>query len=108
MGNNFGNIVNLIFALIGVIIIVGIGIRVIKNYFSKEKATKATVIGKQCYDRRIYQKNGAPFTKKVYVVTFLCENKKKHFTVSELSYINCRVNQEGTLRHKGNRIIDFR
>ena len=31
MGNNFGNIVNLIFALIGAIIVVGISIKVIIN-----------------------------------------------------------------------------
>ena len=37
MGNNFGNIVNLIFALIGAIIVVGISIKVIINIFSKEK-----------------------------------------------------------------------
>ena len=37
MGNNFGNIVNLIFALIGAIIVVGISIKVIINIFSNKK-----------------------------------------------------------------------
>ena len=107
MGNNFGNIVNLIFALIGVIIVVGISIKVIINIFSKEKTIKAIVVDKQSYDKQIYRKSQAPFTRKEYVITFLCGNKKRYFNVSELSYRNYKVNQKGTLKNKGNQIIDF-
>lgn len=107
MGNNFGNIVNFIFALIGAIIVIGIIIRVIINLFSKEKSIKAIVVDKQSYDKQIYRKNQASFTQKEYVITFLCGNKKKYFSVSELSYRNYKVNQKGTLKYKGNQIIDF-
>ena len=107
MGNNFGNIVNFIFALIGAIIVIGIIIRVIINLFSKEKSIKAIVVDKQSYDKQIYRKSQAPFTVKEYVITFLCGNKKKYFSVSELSYRNYKVNQKGTLKYKGNQIIDF-
>ena len=103
MGNNFGNIVNFIFALIGAIIVVG----VIINIFSKEKSIKAIVVDKQSYDKQIYRKSQAPFTRKEYVITFLCGNKKKYFNVSELSYRNYKVNQKETLKYKGNQIIDF-
>lgn len=48
------NIVNFIFALVGIIIVVGISIKIIKNIFSKEKTVKATVVDKQCYDKQIY------------------------------------------------------
>ena len=51
MGNNFANIVNFIFALIGAIIVIGIIIRVIINLLSKEKSIKAIVVDKQCYDK---------------------------------------------------------
>jgi len=108
MGSHFGNIVNFIFALIGVIIVVGISIKVIINIFSKEKSIKAIVIDKQSYDKQIYRKSQEPFTRKNYVVTFLCGNKKKYFNVSELSYKNYRVNQKGTLNYKGSRIVDFK
>ena len=108
MGNNFGNIVNLIFALFAIIIVVGISTRIIKNIFSKEKTIKATVLDKKCYDKQIYGKNQAPFTKKEYVITFLCGNKKKYFNVSEFSYRNYQVNQKGILKHKGTQIIDFK
>jgi len=107
MGNNFGNIVNLIFALIGAIIVIGIIIRVIINLFSKEKSIKAIVVDKQSYDKQIYRKSQAPHTRKEYVITFLCGNKKKYFNVSELSYRNYKVNQKGTLKYKGNQIVDF-
>jgi len=108
MGNNFGNIVNLIFALIGAIIVFGISIKVIINIFSKEKSIKAIVVDKQSYDKQIYRKSHAPFTVKEYVITFRCGNKKKYFNVSELSYKNYRVNQKGTLNYKGSRIVDFK
>ena len=108
MGNNFGNIVNFIFVLMGVIIVVGIIIRVIINIFSKEKSIIAKVVDKQSYDKQIYRKSQAPFMRKEYVITFLCGNKKKYFTVSELSYRNYRINQKGTLKYKGNQIVDFK
>ena len=107
MGNIFGNIVNLTFALVGAIIVIGIIIRVIINLITKEKSIKATVIDKQSYDKQIYTKSQAPFTRKEYVITFLCGNKKRYFNVSELSFGNYKVNQKGTLKYKGNQIIDF-
>ena len=108
MGNNFANIVNFIFALIGAIIVIGIIIRVIINLLSKEKSIKAIVVDKQCYDKQIYRKSQAPFMRKEYVITFLCGNKKRYFNVSELSYRNYKVNQKGTLKYKGNQIVDFK
>ena len=99
MVNNFGNIVILIFALFGAIIVIGIIIRVIINLFSKEKSIKAIVVDKQCYDKQIYRKSQAPFTRKEYVITFLCGNKKKYLNVSELSYRNYKENQRGTLKY---------
>ena len=108
MGNHFGNIVNLVFALIGVIIGIGIIIRVIMNICSKEKSIKAIVVDKQSYDKQIYRKSQAPLTRKEYVITFLCGNKKKYFNVSEFSYGNYQVNQKGILKYKGNRIVDFK
>ena len=108
MGNIFGNIVNLTFALVGAIIVIGIIIRVIINLITKEKSIKATVIDKQSYDKQIYTKSQAPFIRKEYVITFLCGNKKKYFNVSELSFGNYKVNQKGTLKYKGNRIVDFK
>ena len=98
MGNNFANIVNFIFALIGAIIVIGIIIRVIINLFSKEKSIKAIVVDKQCYDKQIYRKSQAPFMRKEYVITFLCKNKKRYFNVSELSFGNYKVSRRRAIR----------
>lgn len=108
MADLFGNIVNLVFVLIGVVIIIGVIARICLNYFSKEREVKATVVNKQSYDKQVYGKSQAPFTKKEYVITFQCEDKKRQFNVSELSYRNYRINQNGILRYKGSRLIDFR
>ena len=108
MGNIFGNAVNFIFAVIGAIIVIGFIIKVVSEFSAKEKTIKAVVIDKQSYDKQIYRKSQTSFTQKEYVITFLCENKKKYFNVSELSYINYRINQKGMLKYKGNRIIDFK
>ncbi len=102
------NAVNIIFFIVGLIIFIGIIRRLLVNYFGREKQVKATVVNKQSYERRIYRKSEAPFTKKEYVITFKCNNKKLHFKVSEYSYGHYKINQKGTLRYKGNRIIDFK
>ena len=107
MGNNLADIFNFSFALLGTIIVAGITLKVIKIIFSKEKSIKATVVDKQSYDKQIYRKSQAPFTRKEYVITFLCGNKKRYFNVSELSYRNYKFKQKGTLKYKGSQIIDF-
>lgn len=108
MGNIVGNITNYVFGLIGIIIVIGIFGKILINTFSKEQSIKAELVDKQCYDKRIYSKRQAPYTKKEYVITFLCGNKKKYFNVSESSFKNYRVNQKGMLKYKGNKIIDFK
>ena len=108
MADLFGNIVNFVFVFFGIAIMIGVITRICSNYFSKEKEVKATVINKQSYDKQIYGKSQAPFTKKEYVITFQCGNKKRHFDVYELSYGSYRINQKGILRFKGSRLIDFK
>ncbi len=107
MADFVGNIVNLIFFLIGIIIVFGIAFRVFKDSFLKEKELDAVIINKQCYDKRVYSIGQAPYTKKNYIVSFLCGKKKLHFEVSEFSYKIYSLNQKGRLRYKGNRLIDF-
>ncbi len=108
MADLFGNIVNFVFVLIGVVIIICVIARIFSNHLFNEKEVKAMVINKQSYDKQIYRKSQAPFTKKEYVITFQCGNKIRHFDVSELSYGSYRINQKGILRYKGSRLIDFK
>lgn len=108
MGNQIGNIVNYIFAIIAFVIFIGIVIKAAVNILSKERQVEAIIVDKQSYDKIVYRKSQAPFTKKEYIITFNCGNKKRHFEVSELSYGNYKINQKGILSYKGNRLIDFK
>lgn len=58
-------------------------------------------------DQQIMSKAQAPHTEQKYVITFLVNNKKISFEVSELSYNGYKLNQKGILTYKGTRIIDF-
>ena len=108
MENIFGNIINLFFILLGAIVFFGIIVKIMVNVFSKEKSIKAIIVDKQIYEKTIYRKNDASYVVKKYIITFNCEDKKRYFEVSELSYNNYRMNRQGILIYKRNRIIDFR
>lgn len=100
-------LMNYIFVILEIVIIIGILAKILQNFFYKEKREEAVVVNKQSFDKTIYRKSQSPFVKKSYVITFQCKNKKRHFDVSELSYNNYRINQKGTLKYKGSRLIDF-
>ncbi len=108
MENIISNISICIFVLIEAVIVVGIVFKVFRCKLSKEKTLEGIVIDKQSYDKRVYGKNRAPFSKKEYVITFLCGKRKLYFDVSELSYKNYRLNQKGELTYRGNKLIDFK
>ena len=107
IANVLGNIANIFFGLVGIVVVAGIIIRVCKDRFSMVREVSATVVDKQAYERRTYFISQAPFNEIKYVVTFLCGNKKLYFDVSEFSYNCYQVNQIGKLKYKGSKIIDF-
>lgn len=80
--------------------------RVLSNKFACEKTVKAEVIDKYI--------SGTPtvfhgaFKREKYVVVFLAEGKKYAFCVSQFSYNEYRINEKGTLKFKGNRLISFK
>ena len=43
-----------------------------------------------------------------YVVVFSVDGKKKSFYVSQFSYNGYRVNEKGTLKYKGDKLIEFK
>ncbi len=108
MENLIGKISSVIFVILEIVIIFGIGIRLAQICFFKEKHENAIVFDKQCYDKQIYSKFQAPYVKKEFVVTFECKNKRLHFSVNEISYNNYKKGQKGILKYKGNRLIEFK
>lgn len=102
-----GNIINIIFTAVGVMIAAGIIIRIIKSWRCAERRVAARVVDKQKYTQTIMSKEQAPFEKERYVVAFLNGNKRLTFYVSREFYNRCEINQTGTLIYKGSRITDF-
>lgn len=102
-----GNIINIIFTAVGVMIAAGIIIRIIKSRRCAERRVAARVVDKQKYTQTIMSKEQAPFEKERYVVAFLSGNKRLTFYVSREFYNRCEINQTGTLVYKGSRITDF-
>lgn len=108
MKNLLGAVVNLIFVLLACVILVGIVMRIKRNYAAKIIEVPATVVDKQTFTKTAFSKNRAPEQKQCYVVTFLCEGKKRTFAVSELSFAQYTINEKGTLKYQGTRLLDWK
>lgn len=102
-----GNIINIIFTAVGVLIAAGIIIRIIKSRRCAERRVTARIIDKQTYIKTVVSKSQPPFNDKKYIVTFLNGNKRLTFYVPREFYNRCEINQTGTLIYKGSRITDF-
>ncbi len=102
-----GNIINIIFTAVGVMIAAGIIIRIIKSRRCAERRVTARIIDKQTYIKTVVSKSQPPFKDKKYIVAFLNGNKRLTFYVSCEFYNRCEINQTGTLVYKGSRITDF-
>lgn len=85
---------------------VGIICQVLRNKYAKVKTVKAQVVDKFKADKfsKIY---GSAARRPQYFVVFLIDGKKKSFRISEFSYGGYRLNERGTLKYKGDRLIDF-
>ena len=104
---SIGDSINTIFLFVGIVITVGLLLRIILNKFGNEKEIEAKVINKQYYQSRLARKAENFRDEDCYVVTFLAGDKKLSFYVSEYSYNGYIINQKGTLRYKGTMLIDF-
>lgn len=80
-------------------------VRIAKNKLAPVKTVKAVVVDKFKTQSNI-RKYGT-FTRDQYTIVFSADGKKLSFRVSEFSYGGYRLNEKGTLKYKGNRIIDF-
>lgn len=107
MPDNFASIVIAsLFIGIGLLALVRILIKTVKNRHAPIKTAEATVIDKHTVKAfSQYSGNGK---QEKYVVVFSVNGKKKAFYVSQFSYNGYRVNEKGTLKYKGDRIIEFR
>lgn len=69
------------------------------------KTVPAVVVHKQ--KQESFSKYSGNGKREKYVVTFMANGKKRYFYVSEFSYGGYRINETGTLKYRGDRLISF-
>ena len=107
MPENISNIVIIsLFIGIGALAMVSIIARTIKNRYASVKTVKAIVIDKNKVET--FSKYSGTGKSEKYVIVFSVDGKKKSFYVSQLSYNGYRVNEKGTLKYKGDKLIEFK
>ena len=79
--------------------------KIIVNKYAPVKTVKAKVVDK--YKPNNLSRYPEIFKARRYVVVFETNNKKLSFDVSEFSYDNYKINEKGTLKYKGSKIISF-
>ena len=102
MSDVINYILGTIFLLCWFLIIV----KLIRNKFAPVKTVKAEVFDK--YRPNVVSKYPESWKSKSCVVVFKIEDKKLSFNVSEFSYGNYKINENGTLKYKGAKIISFK
>ena len=107
MPENISNIViSSLFIGVGALAMVSFLIITIKNRYAPIKTVKAVVIDKNKIETfSKYSGNGKA---EKYVIVFSANGKKKSFYVSQFSYNGYRINEKGTLKYKGDKLIKFR
>ena len=78
----------------------------IKVKHAPVKTVKALVVDKQIIET--FSKYSGNGKHEKYVIVFSVNGKKKSFYVSQFSYGDYRVNEEGVLTYKGDRLIEVR
>ena len=106
MPENIASIVVLsLFVGISVFAFVSLLVKLIKNRVAPVRTVKAVVLDKQKVE--IFSKYSGTGKREKYVIVFSVDGKKKSFYVSQFSYGGYRLNEKGTLKYQGDKLIDF-
>ena len=107
MPENISNIVIIsIFVGVGVLAMVSILIRSVKNRCAPVKTVQAVVVDKNKVET--FSKYSGSGKREKYVIVFSVGGKRKSFYVSQFSYNGYRINEKGTLKYKGDKLIAFK
>ena len=107
MPENISNFVIIaLFMGVGALALVSLLVRVVKNRYAPVKTAKAVVIDKNKVET--FSKYSGTGKSEKYVIVFSVDGKKKSFYVSQFSYNGYRVNEKGTLKYKGDKLIEFK
>ena len=107
MPENISNIVIIsLFLGVGVLAVVSLLVKAVKNRCAPIKTVKAVVVDKNKVET--FSKYSGNGKSEKYVIVFSANGKKKSFYVSQFSYNGYRINEKGTLKYKGDKLIDFK
>ena len=107
MLENISNIVIIsLFVGVGVLAMVSILIRSVKNRCAPVKTVQAVVVDKNKVET--FSKYSGSGKQEKYVIVFSVGGKKKSFYVSQFSYNGYRISEKGTLQYKGDKLIAFK
>lgn len=107
MPENISNIVIIsLFMGTGALAMVSIIVRMVRSRCAPVRTAKAVVIDKHTVE--FFSKYSGKGKHEKYVIVFSVEGKKRSFYVSQFSYGGYKVNEKGTLKYKGDRIIEFK
>ena len=107
MPENISNIVIIsLFMGVGALALVSLLVKVVKNRYAPIKTVKAVVVDKNKVET--FSKYSGNGKSEKYVIVFSVNGKKKSFYVSQFSYNGYRINEKGTLKYKGDKLIDFK
>ncbi len=98
---------SLICVILSILIFVLLAAKYLWGYLAPVKTVKARVCDKFKSEQfsKIYSTAARPVA---YTVVFESAGKKRSFRVSAFSYDGYRIGEKGTLKYRGNRLIDFR
>lgn len=107
MPENIYTIVAVLFCMVlGSLQFVSILVKRIKNRHSPVKAVEAIVIGKNKVEN--FSKYSGNGKQDKYVIVFSIDGRKKSFYVSQFSYGGYHINEKGTLKYQGDKLIEFK
>ena len=107
MPENIFNIVMIsLFAGIGLLAAVSFLVRFVKNRYAPVKTVRAVVVDKNKVET--FSKYSGTGKSEKYVVVFFVDGKKKSFYVSQFSYKGYQIIEKGTLKYKGDKLIEFK
>ena len=102
---NMQNFFPMLLAVLWAAALIAMVIRAIRNKKGKVKSVPAEVVGKQTVEN--FSKYSGTGKATRYVVIFSAGGKKLSFYVSEFSYHGYKKGEKGTLKYRGDRLIDF-
>ena len=107
MPENISNVIIIsLFLGVGALAVVSLLVKTVKNRYAPIKTVKAVIIDKNKVET--FSKYSGTGKSEKYVIVFSVNGKKKSFYVSQFSYNGYRVNEKGTLKYKGDKLIEFK